>query len=73
MASISSEALNIPRRAFGMSSYARKPTKVKQKAMNMLTLIVWIIRFFVPGAVIIGDDWCNTVIKTKHRHKEDAL
>lgn len=28
---------------------------------------------FVPGTVIISDDWCNTVIKTKHRHKEDAL
>ena len=28
---------------------------------------------FVTGTVIIGNDWCNTVIKTKHRHKEEAL
>lgn len=45
VASISSEALNIPRRTCGISSKDKNPTKVRQKAVIRLSLIVLIIRF----------------------------
>ena len=41
--------------------------------MNMLTLISLEHTLSVTGTVIIGNDWCNTVIKSKYRHKEEAL
>ena len=56
-----------PQQCFGINSKARKPMNVKQNAMNMLTLNSFKHTLSVACTIIIGNDRCNAVVKSKYK------
>lgn len=73
MVSISSEALNSPSSVFGINSKARKSNECKTECDEHADFDSFKHTLSVACTIIIGNDWCNAVVKSKYRHEEKTL